>query len=96
MPGRNTNEEEADKDEEEVLQRIGKENRFGCKERVCVIDRERFVIASPEFAQRGREREREKKKQKKCDLNEREFWSSKRTWTRKGTFKRAERKVQFR
>jgi hypothetical protein len=30
-----------------------------------VIDRERFVIASPEFAQRGREREREKKKAEK-------------------------------
>ncbi len=60
-----------------------------------MIDRERFVIASSEFAQRGR-RERGKKKQKKCDLNERESWSSKRTWTRKETFKRAETKVQFR
>jgi hypothetical protein len=29
-----------------------------------VIDRERFVIASSEFAQRGREREREKKAEK--------------------------------
>ncbi len=30
-----------------------------------MIDRERFVIASPEFAQRGRERERGKKKSRK-------------------------------
>jgi hypothetical protein len=29
-----------------------------------VIDRERFVVASSEFAQRGREREREKKSRK--------------------------------
>jgi hypothetical protein len=35
MPERNTKEEEADEDEEEVLQRIGKENRFDAR-RVCV------------------------------------------------------------
>jgi hypothetical protein len=35
MPGRNTKEEEADEDEEEVLQRIGKENRLDAR-RVCV------------------------------------------------------------
>jgi hypothetical protein len=32
---------------------------------VCVIDRERFVIASSEFVQRGRARERGEKKAEK-------------------------------
>ncbi len=33
-----------------------------------MIDRERFVIASSEFAQRGRERERKKKSRKNVTL----------------------------
>jgi hypothetical protein len=35
MPGRNTKEEEADEDKEEVLRRIGKENRLDAR-RECV------------------------------------------------------------